>query len=202
MKFERVYGIGLSRTGTTTLHDYLNTVGYNSVHFPNSIKRLEQVFDGTTWNAAVDTPIALNFRELYYRYPKAGFILTLRNKQKWLDSVEHHMSKGKGRRGHGHQFTRMIRKGLYGSIEFNRDIYAKAYNTHIQNVMNFFRAKDSISQLIMINIPDNAAESLDRLNNFLDIPEHKRPKAFEHLNKKTNVPSVAEAIVRLSTSLK
>jgi Sulfotransferase domain len=79
----KVFGVGLSRTGTTSLHYALGFLGYRSIHFPppHQLRELLNFYD-----AAVDTPVACVFKELAEAYPDARFVLTVRDMDSWLAS--------------------------------------------------------------------------------------------------------------------
>ena len=72
----KILGIGLSRTGTTSLHLAMGMLGYRSIHCPR-LDRLGEILEH--YQAAVDTPIACSFRELDLCYPDSLFILTIRD---------------------------------------------------------------------------------------------------------------------------
>ena len=80
----KVFGIGLSRTGTSSLHAAFKRLGYRSVHYPP----LEGLFNFTdACDAAADTTVAVNFKELDKRYPGSKFVFTVRDIEKWLAST-------------------------------------------------------------------------------------------------------------------
>ena len=54
----KIFGIGLSRTGTSTLINALVMLGYSAVHFPH---RPSDFYDN---DAAADTPVATRFEQL------------------------------------------------------------------------------------------------------------------------------------------
>ena len=39
MNFNKIFGVGLSKTGTTSLHYALEVLGYNAIHFPDDLIR-------------------------------------------------------------------------------------------------------------------------------------------------------------------
>jgi hypothetical protein len=80
----KIFGIGLSRTGTTSLHAALGILGYRSIHYPQ-LDRLYELVDDH--DAASDTPVACSYRQLDARYPGSRFILTVRDFRAWLEST-------------------------------------------------------------------------------------------------------------------
>lgn len=71
----------MSRTGTTSLNDALQILGYPSVHFPMSHTAFSV--------AATDTSMAFGYAYIDLMYPGSKFILTVRRRiEEWLDSCE------------------------------------------------------------------------------------------------------------------
>lgn len=120
--FENVYGVGLSKTGTTSLNDALNILEYRSIHFPTNLQSLYTSY----YNAATDTPICLWYKHLLHYFPHAKIILTTRDTKKWAKSIEKHITEGSGRYNHKDPFMRSIRNALYGSVTFDYDLYVAA----------------------------------------------------------------------------
>jgi hypothetical protein len=92
----KVFGIGLSRTGTKSLHQALRILGYRSDHFSTHLLTLAQGELGLDWSsvrdydALTDVTAARFYRELDARFPGARFILTVREPQAWLRSCARH----------------------------------------------------------------------------------------------------------------
>ena len=78
----KIFGIGLSRTGTTSLTLALSELGLHAYHFPRGREVIDSV------DAATDTPVAAWYQDLDAAYPDSKFILTLRHRPEWLDSCE------------------------------------------------------------------------------------------------------------------
>src|SRR3954451_20670364 len=95
----RIFGLGLSRTGTTSLTDALELLGYRTIHFPADGRTRNEMlaFFATTGgplrlsllesaDALTDTPVCATFEALDATYPGSRFILTTREKDSWLES--------------------------------------------------------------------------------------------------------------------
>lgn len=79
----KVFAIGLSRTGTFSLHQALRLFGYNSIHlgaFPLTGEMLRE------YDAFTDQAVAMRFRELDESFPHAQFIYTVRDVDQWIAS--------------------------------------------------------------------------------------------------------------------
>ena len=91
-KFKKmIFGIGLSRTGTSSLNSALNELGIKSKHFlyfPVSTSIPYPYFSLNVYSGALDTPIAANFKKLDKMYPNSKFILTIRDIDSWLESCK------------------------------------------------------------------------------------------------------------------
>ena len=89
----KVFGIGISRTGTTTLSHALSHLGYRTIHAPLSIiKRQngELVLNPKAvirWEALTDLTVAFMYRQLDAAFPGAKFVLTVRDVERWLISM-------------------------------------------------------------------------------------------------------------------
>ena len=109
-KQDKVFCIGLNKTGTTSLHRALTILGYNSVHaktkdginIKTTIKQnfrqgndiltsLEKYDAFSDWD--LDDSSHLIFKEFYNQYPNSKFILNTRNMDSWLDSREKHVRR-------------------------------------------------------------------------------------------------------------
>src|SRR4030095_10183754 len=91
----KILGVGLSRTGTSSLHSALQILGFKSLHFDEI--RLNDVLDGSSlmpdfrryddFDAVLDLPTAYFYDELTAAYPDCKCILTVRNIEDWWKSV-------------------------------------------------------------------------------------------------------------------
>src|SRR5690348_16204945 len=82
----KIIGVGLSKTGTTSLAGALQILGFSCIHSCESYM-LE------TASAMVDGPAAARFPQLDVLYPGSKFILTVRDKQEWLQSCAAHWQR-------------------------------------------------------------------------------------------------------------
>jgi hypothetical protein len=82
-KFNKIFGIGLNKTGTTSLHFALNSIGVRSFHYTTDLKEKFQnnleaglpLLSGLDeFNAFSDNPIPEYFKLLDEQYPGSLFI--------------------------------------------------------------------------------------------------------------------------------
>jgi tetratricopeptide (TPR) repeat protein len=84
----KVFGIGLSRTGTTSLKRALEQLGLLAAHFRNPFSgAMLTLADATRLDGATDTPVCAMFEDLYAACPNARFILTERPLPDWEASM-------------------------------------------------------------------------------------------------------------------
>jgi hypothetical protein len=188
----RVFGIGLSKTGTTSLTRALEILGYRTNHFPYSAIRFEQgrlkldLDRLRRWDAATDSPMALHFRALEESFPDAKFILTERDIDAWVASCQHnHVWPGDYVSNKGIRLFPHIRKilclhrNVYGTERFHRETFQKAYEDHRSAVIEHFRQKGR--ELLVINIC--SGEGWEPLCEFLGVPIPDVPFPHENVGK-------------------
>jgi Sulfotransferase domain len=83
-----VWGIGLTRTGTTSLHRALEILGYQSVHYPTLSQLFHQPLE-----AATDEPVAVTYKYLDFLHPQSKFVLTEREEDDWIRSTTGHRKR-------------------------------------------------------------------------------------------------------------
>lgn len=168
----KVFGIGLSKTGTKTLAQALLILGYKVFHSPNA-------WDIYTYDGGTDTSVAVRYQELDKLFPDSKFILTVRNLEGWLKSFEKHSSKLNFADMPKHlRFEyEWLRVKLYGSIKFEPTLYAQGYAKHVQEVKAYFKTRPA--SLLILDIC--GGEKWDKLCPFLGKPVTNMP--FPHENK-------------------
>ena len=87
----KVFAIGLSKTGTTSLAGALDQLGYLTGHYRNEFTHdLLTPEDAFYHDALADTPICPYFEALFHMFPNSRFIYTTRPMQEWLSSYNRH----------------------------------------------------------------------------------------------------------------
>ena len=130
----KIFGIGLSKTGTTSLNMALGILGFNVVKA------------GRTWplpddfTAATHEVVAAYFEDLDRLYPGSRFIYTVRDHADWLRSMERHW---KFFRETGHTTYPWLNR-IYGRDDwtFDRETMLAAYTKHHERVMAYFRGRE------------------------------------------------------------
>ena len=156
----KIFGIGLSRTGTTSLSSALEILGYRSFHFPfirsffGRIYIRKQYLEN--YDALTDTPVALLYQELDKKYPGSKFIYTVRDMESWLASCEKYPAFHKGSDySKSNKITARLRQRLFGTDYFDRQKFKEAYLRHDTEVRDYF--KDRPQDLLVLNITEGDA---------------------------------------------
>lgn len=188
---DRVFNIGLHRTGTSSLAEALSILGYKVWHGP-FFKKLENKYY-ENFNALVDTQISgenhpdFNFKRLYSKFPDAKFILTVRTDlDKWCKSVDKI-----NLRYRDHKLiipeSYLSTLNMYNDIVTNKksenvthDDLKNAYKKHEKDIIEFF--KDKPEKLLIFNVIDgDDYNKWDKLCKFLN---KKNPnKKFPNMNE-------------------
>lgn len=139
----KVFIVGLSRTGTTSLHLASIAAGFPSAHYPidSGLRWLQGDFSARTFDpyqVFSDVPVAAFYRQIHAHNPDAKFVLTLRDEEAWLQSVEKHFRPTPP----PSQYTiarDYFRLAVYGSLVFQRDRFLERYRLHNAAVREYFR---------------------------------------------------------------
>jgi len=162
-----IFGIGLSRTGTTSLNKALAILGYDACHWPCSMAELER------HEAVTDITVTCRFEDLDRKYPGSKFIYTIRDLDPWLRSCEKHWARLKTLRGTGKipPFAEDAEIKLYGTLAFSREQLTASYKRHDSIVMSYFEGRER--DLLTLDI--TSGEGWEDLCAFLGKPIPKVP---------------------------
>jgi Sulfotransferase domain len=183
----KVFGIGLSKTGTSSLDLALNELGIRSIHFPCDRTTYDELAAGNyqlsllkQYQALTDIPVAPFYAQLDAAYPNSKFILTVRDVESWLDSVRKHwefMWRWAENDRSFCEFIMFITACVYGVHRFQRDRFNYVYHRHLHEVRDYFRTRSN--QLLILDIC--AGDGWEKLCPFLSVPIPNRP--FPYANR-------------------
>lgn len=186
-KNTKIFGLGLSKTGTSSLCEALNILGISSIHYPFDEKTFQELRSGNyhlsileNYQSIVDIPVAPYYAQLDKAFPGSKFILTIRDMPSWLRSIDKHwelMMKWWDNYPDFKKFHEFIGAVVYGAIDFNKERFQFVYEMHVRNVLDYF--KDRPDDLLVLNIIDG--EGWNELGAFLNIPVTDIP--FPHANE-------------------
>lgn len=165
----KIFGIGLSRTGTTSLHAALVVLGFPSRHYypVSSWLAGDFRFDALAdYDAVTDLPIPTYYPDLDRRYAASKFILTFRDPVSWLESCRRHWSRQKSSAiadGSEERRRNAVRLLTYGITGFDSSRFLHVYETHERQVLHYFRNRPE--DLLVIDV--TAGERWQALSRFL-----------------------------------
>jgi hypothetical protein len=201
----QVIGAGLGRTGTLTLKTALETLGFGPCHHMTEVLA-DMMRQGPFWNRAadglvkdweeglgafrstVDWPSAALYAELAEFYPEAKVILSLRDPERWYESMSETILKSMGDMGmtgeltadHPMRFGKtLIFERTFGG-DFSKDNVIAAFERHNAEVRRtiaperllVFEAKDGWEPLcahLGVAVPD---EPFPRVNDREEFQAH------------------------------
>jgi len=182
----KVFGIGLNKTGTTTLGSILIDLGYKhrscdrnmlKDYRAGNLLKVKSKID--KYESFEDWPYPLMYKELWNWYgdKNARFVCTKRdNSSVWFNSLTKHSRDTK-------PFTH-CRKMVFGLAypttdeEFHRNFY----DDHLDKVEAFFSTEERKDRILFLNWRDHDAQS--KLAEFLNQPKSKIN--IQHKNKSSD----------------
>ncbi|MGL6224783.1 MAG: sulfotransferase family protein [Steroidobacteraceae bacterium] len=150
----KIFAIGFYKTGTTTLFEALQGLGYRTINgdkpgsYPGADDGetlLRQIAAGDyrlpaldLFDAFTDNPYFHLWREMYQQFPDAKFILTVRDEQSWIASCA---------RFYRNRRVRPMRVWMFGAHanpgadDASRQAWLDAYRAHNAAVREHFRSR-------------------------------------------------------------
>jgi len=180
---QKVFCIGLQKTGTTTFQKCMEALGYD--HKGNSPEIFAKWRSGQKsalfdiiekYDSFDDVPYFVLYKEIFAEYgPRAKYVLTLRKSPDvWLDSMKAHALASR---------TWTSNFGNIYGYDFphgQEDTFLNFYNAHSKNVREFFSeqgANDSLCELCWEN-----GDGWTELCRFLGKPKPAAP--FPHARRR------------------
>jgi hypothetical protein len=175
----KVFGIGLNKTGTTSLHQACELLGLRSFHWGDRAafegvldavrtgrRLLEPVDEGYDVYSDIET-LAVRFDVADLQYPGSRFVLTVRDVEGWIDSRRRHVERNRRRR----------ESGAYDGVNLRVDEeqWRRQWHTHVERVTKYFDGRDD---LLVLDI--TAGHGWERLAPFLGFAVPSVP--FPHGN--------------------
>jgi tetratricopeptide (TPR) repeat protein len=149
---QKIFGIGLSKTGTTSLASALAILGFSTLHYLNPLTgMLISDDDVDFFDAATDTPVCVNLEKYFYMYPNSKFIYTTRPIELWQASLATHLARTWGVSNFQTIKNLIVRRDTFNfgarfaethmTLYFNHADYYSAYHAHDRRVRSFFHDK-------------------------------------------------------------
>jgi len=184
----KVFGIGLSKTGTTSLAAALRQLDFETIDWSSPLTQaLISADDLYLYDAFCDTPISVQFERLYYLFPNAKFIYTTRPIASWKQSIDSHFKrfydcdsfdalKARMQEPDRFHYGTQYRETML-SLYLNQSDFVSAYNIYDQRVRRFFADKPA-DRWLDFSIFDG--HSWPELCGFLDRPVPETPFPWEN----------------------
>lgn len=166
----KVFGIGIGKTGTTSLAGALRKLGLRGVDHPPP-QQLTKFMQGH-YDFGTDMPFSTDFEQMDKTFPGSKFILTVRPiADEWLRSVEAQHEKPVP------DWGMLYRMQMYGIPHFDPLNQFKIKSEHEGRVISYFRNRPD--DLLVLNIV--GGDGWEPLCSFFNKPIPMEP--FPHLNK-------------------
>lgn len=195
--FNKIFNFGFPKTGTTSLNQALNMLGFKAIHNPKNFR--QQAMEGQYHFDRDDWQALTNFGEHFYpqldqAYPNSKFILTIRDEEAWLQSWQKQIGESSGDEiGARWAWTRKLRTwergvkrileydtrithkyariDIFGTYRFHAERCLYVYRLHQKNAREYFQERPQ--DFLIMNIP--AGDGWEKLCPFLEI--EKIPEA-------------------------
>ncbi|WP_298941060.1 sulfotransferase family protein [uncultured Psychromonas sp.] len=178
----KIFIIGLPRTGTTSISVAMLEAGFKVAHtaFTKETFRLAEVIS--------DAPCFSDFKQLDKLFPHSKFIYLDRSIEKWLPSIVRLLNKMSPhlipKTG---TFSPVLKRsfietfGLKNEYLLTEEHLTRCYLAHKEQVQTYFKNRDD---LLSINISED--DSFYKLCRFLSLP-YQDGNVFPHLNQGSSV---------------
>jgi hypothetical protein len=177
----KIFGIGVNKTGTTSLHHALLRLGFSSLHFGDwrTDGRVRQAIaegklaltyiDGYDAYSDIDT-LTSRFGLLDRQYPGSKFILTTRTLQSWLASRRRHVERN----------IELARRGAYEGTWLDVDLarWTTEFENHHERVHRHFDGRTT--DLLVMDVL--GGDGYEKLCPFLDLATLEEPFPTENPN--------------------
>ena len=148
----KIFGVGLSKTGTNSLVDACKILGFDLLHYPppNLFEAFEECDGGT------DLPTLIHFKELDQKFPGSKFVWTVRDRDTWLESARKHMRRRPSSTLNA--WGRECRVKAYGSETPSDSELLQAYDAHMKEVGTYFQSRPQ--DCLILDIVEESDDSL------------------------------------------
>jgi hypothetical protein len=170
---KKVFCIGFHKTGTTSIGKAMELLGYRNIHGAGlvrkqlgDLKMMELLFRkdyrpfiqlAEQFDSFNDNPWFKIYKELDQAFPGSKFILTLRDENEWIQSVNHYFGSS----------TSPLRWWIYGrgGPMCNNAKYLEIYRKHNQQVKDYFSNRRNN----LLILPLDGQDKMKLLTTFLGL---------------------------------
>ncbi len=175
----RLFGIGLNKTGTSSCHEAMRILGFESLHWggPAVRRSVEAALDAgepllsnldERYDAFFDIlPLAEHFELLERQYPGRRFLLTVRPVDEWIESRRRHVERNVRRKAAGEY------DGNFLTVD--EEAWRTEWFRHVARVRGHFGHR---SDFLELDVTRNAG--WPPLCDLLGLPEPTEPFPWEN----------------------
>jgi len=166
-EFNKLFNIGLNKSGTTSLSEALNLLGIRTIHYKFQNQRVSDVINtnidnnnkpltGLEYYTGFSDFRGKSFYKLLDKeYPNSKFIITTRPLKEWIKSRVAHVKRNLVNKSYKYEFTKIDEKKWIKE----RDLFFQEVNAYFKNSPN---------KLLIIDI--TSGDGWDKLCPFLNMP--------------------------------
>lgn len=144
----KVFCIGANKTGTTSLTTALNTIGFKTSHWEHHNSICDDIKNNNfkltvlnTYDGVSDNPIPAIYKQLDKEFPESKFILTIRNEENWIKSIEGQLSRRRIRNSCEEDKLVYEEFLFYGIWNYDRTTFLHRYREHNKDVLEYFKSR-------------------------------------------------------------
>lgn len=147
----RIFCIGLNKTGTSSFHEAMQILGFDSLHWGGTkiAKKVRRAIDAGApllsnlsrrHDAFSDIgSLSRRFVLLDSQYPGSRFVLTVRPVDEWLDSRRRHVERNMERSAEGSY------NGTF--LEIDEPAWREEWKQHLDRVHSYFGDRDDFLEI-------------------------------------------------------
>lgn len=200
----KIFGIGLSRTGTTSCCELMKSLGFKSIHLPFSIEEIDE------YTFSNDTSVSARFEELDLRYPNSKFIYTIRDPEQWATSCMKWVNLQSRNKFYTELPSDDVRQwisdgdlSLYNReymalVDITKEEFLSAYQRHDRRVKEYF--KDRADDLLIVDLTNEISQPFTKVvqflerNNLLRIPNTNSSKHYSIKSERKISPQIHDDV--------
>ena len=169
MKKNKVFCIGFQKTGTSSMRDALQQLGYRVAGVYGRDKSLAELREtyvaqglaiAEEHDSVEDMPWPLIFRELDQAFPSSRFVLTLRDTDRWYKSIAGHFG------AHPYHIQQLTYGEDAPAPVGHEARYRKVYDAHNSAVCDYFASRPD--DLLVMEL--ERGDGWEKLGAFLNVP--------------------------------
>jgi hypothetical protein len=189
----RIFCIGLNKTGTSSLNTALEILGFKSVHYKCRKGQIQKIIE-VNYKSGINLLTGISEYDAYTdwcspstnhvftlldkQYPNSKFILTTRDVESWLISRERHVRKNR-------RNLAELQKQHPTNTWYNIDktVWRKEFIEHHAHVLEYFKTRED--DLLVIDF--TKGEGWEKVCPFLNLPIPEQPFPRRNITSKSSL---------------